>query len=595
MADPASVLAPRVQAAIGAALGDEWREADPVIRPFALKAKKGKAPEQQGPTPDLQINAAMALAKKVGSSPRDVAQKIVEALRESGIEDLASGLEVAGPGFINVTLADPWIAAGAQALIDDDRLGIPTPAPQTIPIDYSSPNVAKEMHVGHLRTTVVGDSLARTMERLGHTVIRQNHIGDWGTPFGMLIEHLLEVGEDSEESQQLVSDPNTFYRAARAKFTAAENEGEGNFDQRARKRVTLLQGGDAESMRLWQKLIDLSKSYFNRVYTELDVTLTDDDLAGESTYNDMLPVVCDELEKKGIAEISEGALCVFLDGYTGREGKPQPLIIRKSDGGYGYPTSDIATVWKHAQMGADRALYVVGVTQSLHFQMCWETARLAGWLGDTEPIHVQIGSVLGDDGKVLKTRSGDLVTLQFEVDSAIERAREVLTESRPDFSDEERERVAHQVGIGAIKYADLSVSHDSDYTFDLDRMVALTGNTGPYLQYAAARIRSILRRADVVEADGPVLLSEPVERALALKLLGYGPVVAEVGEVLEPHRLAAYLFDLAQTFTSFYEHCPVLKAENAMVQRSRLALCSLTLRVLVDGLGLLGISAPEEM
>jgi arginyl-tRNA synthetase len=306
-------------------------------------------------------------------------------------------------------------------------------------------------------------------------------------------------------------------------------------------------------------------------------------------------VVCDELEKKGIATISDGALCVFLDGYTGREGKPQPLIIRKSDGGYGYATSDIATVWKHAQTGATRALYVVGVTQALHFQMCWETARLAGWLGDTTPIHVQIGSVLGTDGKLLRTRAGDLVTLQFEVDSAIEKAREVVSESRADFTADEREAVAHQVGIGAIKYADLSVSHDSDYTFDLDRMVALTGNTGPYLQYAAARIRSILRRADAVEPDGPIILTEPAERALALKVLGYGAVVEEVGETLEPHRLAAYLFELAQTFTTFYEHCPVLKAQEAQVKDSRLALCALTLRVLVDGLSLLGISAPEEM
>lgn len=602
MADPASVLTPRVQAAIGEALGDEWREADPVIRPFALKAKKGQSPAQPPAAADLQINAAMALAKEVGKPPREVAQAIVVALQSNGIDDLASDLEVAGPGFINVTLADQWIAAQAQGLGTDDRLGIPTPHSETIPVDYSAPNVAKEMHVGHLRTTVVGDSLTRTLERLGHNVIRQNHIGDWGTPFGMLIEHLLEVGEDSDDAKLLESDPNRFYRAARAKFDSAEKAEPGadssDFDARARKRVTLLQGGDADSMRLWQRLIDLSKTYFNRAYTELDVTLTDDDLAGESTYNDLLPVVCDELEKKGIAVISEGALCVFLDGYTGREGKPQPLIIRKSDGGYGYATSDIATVWRHAQTGADRALYVVGVTQALHFQMCWETARLAGWLGNTEPIHVQIGSVLGTDGKLLRTRAGDLVTLQFEVDSAIEKAREVVAESRPEFTTEERERVAHQVGIGAIKYADLSVSHDSDYVFDLDRMLALTGNTGPYLQYAAARIRSILRRADRVAAasgDAPVVLTEPPERALALKLLGYGAVVAEVGEALEPHRLAAYLFDLAQTFTGFYEHCPVLKAEDAEVKDSRLALCALTLRVLVDGLSLLGISAPEEM
>ena len=368
-----------------------------------------------------------------------------------------------------------------------------------VPIDYSAPNVAKEMHVGHLRTTVVGDALARTLEHLGHRVVRQNHIGDWGTPFGMLIEHLLDVGEDSDEARALVESPNDFYQAARAKF-----DGDEEFAARARRRVVTLQSGDPETMRLWEELIELSKAYFNTIYATLDVTLTDADLAGESSYNDELAEICDELEAAGIATISEGALCVFLDGYTGREGKPVPLIIRKSDGGYGYATTDLATIRHRIRdLGADRVLYVIGAPQALHLQMVFDTARKAGWLtDDVEVVHVRIGNVLGPDGKILRTRSGAPIKLMDLLQEGIEKAEQVLAESRPELDAATRTAIAKDVGIGAVKYADLSVSHDSEYTFDFDRMLALTGNTGPYLQYAAARIRSILRKADAGRHGG---------------------------------------------------------------------------------------------
>jgi arginyl-tRNA synthetase len=574
MTSPTAALTERFQQALGKAFGAEYADADPVIRPSQFA--------------DLQANAAMALAKKVGAKPRDVAARIVEAL---DVDDVVESPEITGPGFVNLTVRPDWVAAQVESL--GARLGVPEQRAQVVPIDYSAPNVAKEMHVGHLRTTVVGDALARTLEHLGHRVVRQNHLGDWGTPFGMLIEHLLDVGEDSPEAHTLEASPNDFYQAARAKF-----EGDATFADRARSRVVTLQSGDPATMRLWGELIELSKSYFNAIYAALDVTLTDDDLAGESTYNDALAGICEELEDRGLATVSDGALCVFLDGYTGREGKPLPLIVRKSDGGYGYATSDLATI-KHRveNLHADRVLYVVGAPQALHFRMVWETARLAGWLPeDVEVVHVQIGNVLGKDGKILRTRSGAPVRLMALLDEAVERADAVLAESRPELDAELRATISTQVGIGAVKYADLSVSHDSEYTFDFDRMLSLQGNTGPYLQYAAARIRSILRKAETGgHAPGPVVLGQEAERQLGLVLLGFGDVVAAVGETLEPHRLCGYLFDLAQTFTAFYESCPVLKADDDAVRASRLALCSRTLDVLVTGLDLLGITAPDQM
>ncbi len=459
---------------------------------------------------------------------------------------LAEAPEISGPGFVNVRLSSAWIGAQVDGL--DDRLGVPTQEQQIIPVDYSAPNVAKEMHVGHLRTTVVGDALVRTLEHLGHRVIRQNHVGDWGTMFGMLIEHLLEVGEDSIDAQLMITDPNAFYAAANAEF-----QGDPEFATRARSRVVKLQGGDEDTLRHWHELVGLSKQYFNRIYDTLGVTLTDADLAGESTYNDELAGICDELEASGIATISDGALCVFLDGYTGREGKPQPLIIRKSDGGYGYATTDLATIRRRVRdMHADRILYVIGVTQALHLNMVWDTARKAGWLtDDVEVVHVHIGSVLGEDRKLLRTRSGKPLKLMDLLEEAVATARAVVDEARPDLDEGVRAAIAPQVGIGAIKYADLAVAHDSDYVFDLDRMVSLTGNTGPYLQYATARIRSIFRSAglDPEQADAPLVITEPAERALALALLDFGDVVVHVGDLLEPHRLCGYLFDLAQHFS----------------------------------------------
>ncbi|MCU1538724.1 MAG: arginyl-tRNA synthetase [Humibacillus sp.] len=586
MVSPLVALTPRVQSAIAAALGDEHRDADPVLRPSQFA--------------DVQVNAALALAKRVGMPPREVAAKIVESLDVAGICD---AVEVSGPGFINLTFADPWLASLLNDVAADDRLGVPAQPTQTIPIDYSAPNVAKEMHVGHLRTTVVGDALARTLEHLGHRVVRQNHIGDWGTPFGMLIEHLLDVGRDSDEAALLVTDPNAFYQAARVTFDAAENAepagSAGDFNTRARTRVVALQAGDPQTLELWHELVERSKVYFNTIYSTLGVTLTDDDLAGESGYNDELAGICAELEEKGIAEISDGALCVFLDGYTGREGKPVPLIIRKSDGGYGYGTTDLATIRHRVRdLGADRILYVVGAPQALHFSMVWDTARKAGWLpDDVTPVHVQIGNVLGEDRKILKTRSGKPLRLMALLEEAVETARTVIDETRPDLEEQERATIARQIGIGAVKYADLSVAHQSEYVFDLTRMVALVGNTGPYLQYVVARIRSIFRQVatDPSEQGAPIVLGEPAERALAVQLLRFGDVVAEVGDEYEPHRLCGYLFELAQLFSAFYENCPVLKAERDEVRESRLSLCAMVFRVMTTGLDLLGLESPERM
>ena len=480
--NPAEMVVPRVQAAIASAFGEEYRGTDPVVRPSQFA--------------DIQINAAMALAKKVGMPPRDAAARIVEALDLDGI---CTAVEISGPGFINLTFDGTWIeellnaeSPGAQA--------VPAAEAQRVVVDYSSPNVAKEMHVGHLRTTVVGDSLVKVFEALGDTVIRQNHIGDWGTPFGMLIEHWLEIGEDSPEAALLVDDPSAFYQAARAKFDASATDEDG-FATRARLRVVALQGGDAETFAVWQRLVAQSKRYFNAIYSMLGISLTDDHIAGESSYDAHLAQLCQELEERGIARISDGALCTFPAGFTGRDGEPMPLIIRKSDGGYGYGTTDLATIrYRVRELEANRVLYVVGAPQNMHLRMVMATARDAGWLPDTvEAVHVQIGNVLGEDGKILKSRSGAPVKLMALLEEAVDRARAVIDASRPELTEAERAVTARQVGIGAVKYADLSVGHDTEYVFDFDRMLALSGNTGPYVQYAAARIRSILRKAGVLE------------------------------------------------------------------------------------------------
>ena len=588
MPAPEIALTERFQTAFAAAFGPEYAQADPIIRPSQFA--------------DFQCNAAMGLAKRLGRKPRDIAAEIVAAV---DLADIAETPEIAGPGFLNIRLRTDWVAAQAAELTAPSAaLGVPAPErAQTVVLDYSAPNVAKEMHVGHLRTTVVGDSIARTLEKLGHTVVRQNHIGDWGTPFGMLIEHLLEVGEDSAEAELLKTDPNAFYQAARAKFDAAEAAGAADdgsdFASRARARVATLQSGDAESLRIWTNLVELSKQYFHRIYDMLDVTPTDEHLAGESTYNDQLAAVCDDLEAAGIARISDGALCVFPAGFTGRDEQPLPLIIRKSDGGYGYATTDLTAIRHRVRdLGADRIAYVVGTAQELHFRMVFATAREAGWLPETvEATHVKIGSVLGEDGKILRTRSGSSLRLMALLEEAVAAARTVIDELRPDLPEAEREQIAHDIGIGGVKYADLSTAHDSDYTFDLDRMLALTGNTAPYLQYAVARIRSIGRKAaaqGVAAAPAPHVEND-AERALALQLLEFGPTLVSVGAEFEPHRLCAYLFSLAQAFTSFYEASPILKEADEQVRAGRLALAELTERVLVEGLDALGVNAPQQM
>ncbi len=577
MTDPRALVVPAATAAIEAALGEEFRGEDPVIRPSQFA--------------DVQINAALALAKRAKRPPREVADAIAEALDLSGV---ASDIAVSGPGFINITFDDDAVGRLTTELLTEPRVGIPVQERKTVPIDYSAPNVAKEMHVAHLRTTVVGDALARILEALGHDVIRQNHIGDWGTNFGMLIERLVEVGPDSDEAATVETDPNAFYQGAYARF-----QEDPAFADRARARVVDLQAGEPEARLLWERLFERSRVYFNRIYSTLGVTLTDEHLAGESTYNDQLEGICRELEERGIAVASDGALCVFPDGFAGREGEPLPLIIRKSDGGYGYATTDLATIRYRVQtLGADRVLYVVGATQALHLQMVFATARLAGWLpDDVDVVHVQIGTVLGEDGKMLKTRSGNPLRLMALLDEAVTRAREVIDAARPDLDEETRARIAPTVGIGAVKYADLSVAHDSEYTFDLDRMVRFSGNTGPYMQYAAARVRSVFRNADRDPAAqaAPVQITEPAERDLALRLLGFGSVVADAGDDLAPHRLCAHLFDIAQAFSAFYETCPILKAPDEGTRESRLSLAAVTLRVMTTGLDLLGVAAPERM
>jgi arginyl-tRNA synthetase len=574
MVDPIVKLAPVFRAAIVQAFGPAYAQVDPLLRPSQHA--------------DYQANVALGLGKALGRPPRDVAAAIEKELRSSAI----AKAEIAGPGFINIWLDDATLSAelGAAA---SSALGLEPARPtETVVIDYSSPNVAKEMHVGHLRSTIIGDALARVLEALGHRVIRQNHLGDWGTPFGMLIEHLLDAA--AQGSEHSVSDLNAFYQAARQKFDA-----DPSFAERARKRVVLLQGGDPDTLALWNKLVDASKRYFGSVYARLGISLSDADIAGESLYNPMLPGIVAELENKGLAKVDAGAVCVFPPGFKGRDEQPLPLIIKKQDGGYGYATTDLAGLRHRIEkLGATRIIYVVGSPQAQHLAMVFETAKLAGWLAPpVRAEHVGFGSVLGSDKKMFKTRSatGQTVRLIDLLDEAVRRAAEIVGEKNPSLSESERGTIARAVGIGAVKYADLSSDRIKDYVFDWDRMLSFDGNTAPYLQYAHARIRSIFRKGET-EAPPPsaIAVREPAERALGKKLLAFPSVVEEVATSLEPHKLCGYLYDLATAFSSFYESCPVLKAEGA-TRASRLALSDLSARVMARGLGLLGIEAPERM
>lgn len=577
MVDPAAVLTERFRAAMAEALGPAFAYADPVIR------RSDRA--------DYQANAAMALARQLGRSPREVAEAIVARLEA---DDLCRTVEVAGPGFVNCELRDEFIGTLMAEAAADERAGAPAAErPETVVVDYSSPNVAKEMHVGHLRSTVIGDALVRVLEFCGHRVIRQNHVGDWGTQFGMLIEHLVDEGVHEDATSLSLGDLNAFYQAARAKF-----DRDPAFAARARKRVVALQSGDPASVRLWRLLVDESARHFQAVYERLGVKLTPEDIRGESAYNDMLPYIAAELEEKGVAVVDDGALCAFPPGFTARDGSPLPLIVRKSDGGYGYAATDLAALrYRVRELGATRLLYVVGAPQAQHLAMVFAVAQQAGWLvPPARAEHVAFGSVLGADRKVFRTRAGETVRLVDLLDEAVARARTIVAEKSPGLGPADHDRIARMVGIGAVKYADLVNDRIKDYVFDWDRMLAFDGNTAPYLQYAHARIRSIFRRGgEAADPKEQVVVAEPAERALALELLGFGTVVATVAETLQPHRLCTYLFGVATRFTDFYESCPVLRADTPETRRSRLVLCDLTARVLATGLGLLGIDAPERM
>lgn len=578
MTDVQQVLSDAVVAAIVAEFGNEYADADPVVRPSVHA--------------DYQANAALALAKRVGSPPREIAAKIAKHLGE---HPACSSCEVSGPGFLNITVDQEWLTAAVQDFGTNGLHGVPQASrPETIVIDYSSPNVAKEMHIGHLRSTVIGDSLRRINAALGHTVIGQNHLGDWGTPFGMLIEYLLKVGEEEAKNRLAGGELTAFYQDARAEYNADEE-----FAERARQRVVTLQGGDAESLRLWTILVDVSKQYFMRVYDQLGVLLTEEDFAAESFYNPMLAEVVEEFVSAGIAETSDGAVCVFDSAITGKDDEPVPLILRKSDGGYGYGSTDAACVkYRRETLHADRILYVVGAPQAQHFQQIFRATHRMGWLENVDSAqHIPFGSVLGKDRKMFRTRAGESVQLLDVLTEAVRRAK-VLLADRPGLDAAEIESIARAVGVGAMKYADLSNSREKDYVFDWDRMLSFEGDTGPYLQYAVARIHSLLAKAEVRMAEAvalPAAVQEPQEKELALMLLGFGRQVQVAAAASEPHKLCTYLMGLASAFTAFYEACPVVKADDVAVRDSRLKLSALTGQTLAYGLSLLGIESPRRM
>ena len=576
MIDPSLALAAVVRKATIDALGADFADVDPAVR------RSDRA--------DFQADLAMGLARRAKMAPRPIAEAIVAKIEQG---DLVEKVEVAGPGFLNFTLRGSWLAEAATAALADERSGAPrSEAPETIVIDYSSPNVAKEMHVGHLRSTVIGDSLARVLQFRGHEVIRQNHLGDWGTPFGMLIEHLLDVGAERAEEDLAVGELGAFYKAARAKFDA-----DPAFAERSRRRVVSLQSGDAETLDRWRMLVEVSKKYFDSVYRKLGITMKAEDACGESFYDRRLAPLAGELEGSGKATISDGALCLFPAGFQNKEGQPLPMIVRKSDGGFGYAATDLAAIrYRLGDLGANRVLYVVGAPQSQHFAMLFEAAKALGWLAAPRRAeHVAFGSVLGTDKRMFKTRSGDTVRLVDLVDAAVERADAVIGEKNPDLEPAVRSEVARKVGVGAIKYADLSSDRIKDYVFDLERMVSFEGNTAGYAQYAYARARSIFRKAEGAK-PGAIQVTEPAERALVLELLAFGGVVKLVEETLEPHRLAGYVYAVALAFTAFYEKCPILKSDVGPATRaSRLALVELGSKVIARALDLLGIEVPERM
>ncbi|CAM1020040.1 TPA: arginine--tRNA ligase [Proteus mirabilis] len=539
---------------------------------------------------DYQANGVMGAAKKMGIPPRQLAEKILEHL---DITDIADKVEIAGPGFINIFLSPIWVAQQAEFALADEHLNITKVTPETIVIDYSSPNVAKQMHVGHLRSTIIGDASARTLSFLGHNVIRANHLGDWGTQFGMLIAYL-EKKQNENAADMALADLEEFYREAKKCYDEDEV-----FAERARNYVVRLQGGDEYCRTMWRKLVDITMQQNQLTYQRLNVTLTEDDIMGESLYNPMLPGIVADLKAKGLAVESEGATVVFLDEYKNKEGEPMGVIIQKKDGGYLYTTTDIACAkYRHEQLHANRVLYYIDSRQHQHLMQAWTIVRKAGYIPDSMSLeHHMFGMMLGKDGRPFKTRSGGTVRLTDLLDEAHERALTLIREKNPDMDEEELNNIARVVGIGAVKYADLSKNRTTDYIFDWDLMLSFEGNTAPYMQYAYTRVASIFKRADIDESalTQPISLTQPHEKQLALRLVQFDETITQVAREGTPHVMCAYLYDLAQSFSGFYENCPILSAEDDNVRQSRLKLARLTARTLKQGLETLGIETVDRM
>lgn len=540
---------------------------------------------------DYQANGVMAVAKKLGMAPRQLAEQVLSHLDLSGI---ASKVEIAGPGFINIFLDPAFLAENVSSALKSERLGVAQPQAQTVVVDYSAPNVAKEMHVGHLRSTIIGDAAVRTLEFLGHKVIRANHVGDWGTQFGMLIAYL-EKQQQENAGEMALADLEGFYREAKKHYDEDEA-----FAERARSYVVKLQGGDEYFREMWRKLVDITMSQNQLTYNRLNVTLTRDDVMGESLYNPMLPGIVADLKAKGLAVESEGATVVFLDEYKNKEGEPMGVIIQKKDGGYLYTTTDIACAkYRYENLHADRVLYYIDSRQHQHLMQAWTIVRKAGYVPDSVPLeHHMFGMMLGKDGKPFKTRAGGTVKLADLLDEALERARRLVAEKNPDMPADELEKLANAVGIGAVKYADLSKNRTTDYIFDWDNMLAFEGNTAPYMQYAYTRVLSVFRKADTDEsalAAAPVVITEDREAQLAARLLQFEETLTVVAREGTPHVMCSYLYDLAGLFSGFYEHCPILSAESEETRNSRLKLALLTAKTLKLGLDTLGIETVERM
>jgi arginyl-tRNA synthetase len=578
-------LKTRFSRALGQAFGERYANTDPLLVP-ATNPKFG----------DYQCNVSLSLAKELQQKPRDVAAAILENL---DIADLCLSPEIAGPGFINLTLKPSYLEERLNALAGDRRLGVETANPaKRIIVDFSSPNIAKEMHVGHLRSTIIGDCIARVLEFRGHEVIRLNHVGDWGTQFGMLITYLEEAYPDALTTADALDlgDLVAFYKKAKIRF-----DEDATFKESARKAVVKLQSGDPKTLQAWRLLCDQSRREFQKIYDLLDIHLTE---RGESFYNSHLENVVTELDERGLLKEDDGALCVFLDGFTNKDGDPLPLIVKKTDGGYNYATTDLAAIrYRVNDDKAERIIYVTDAGQANHFAAVFQVARKAEFLPDTvEVVHVPFGLVLGEDGKKLKTRSGETVRLQELLDEAIDRSRadlqKRLEEENRDESEEFIEKVSTTVGLGAVKYADLSQNRNSNYIFSFDKMLNLQGNTAPYMLYAYARVRSIGREGEIdfqrLTDKASILLNEESELILAKHLLQLTEVIEAVESDLFPNRLCDYLYELSKKFNRFYESCPVLKSEEP-IKTSRLLLCDLTARTLWLGLDLLGIPTLERM